>query len=203
MTMRFRICWILLAGLLICSMGCGKKTPVGKVTGKVTLDGFPFVGDIHIVSEAGGGGADVASVSDGAYTLTKAPLGPAKLYVLPRPMPGRTSGPPAPDKEGPPPRRQPGGLPPGVQLPPGVEPPKLPKDAPPLPDPMKRHQGAPEMPEALKRMLEFSNTVPEEYRRADTSPFSITVVEGENSLNLELKGGKGRPVPDPPPKKAP
>ena len=199
--MRFRICWTLLAVLLVSSMGCGKNTPVAKVTGKVTLDGLPFVGDVHIVAEGEGTGpGDVATVTEGKFTLTKAPLGQAKLYVTPRPIPNRVSGPQHQDKESPPPRRQPGGLPPGVKLPPGVEPPKPPKDSTPLPDPTKRHPGPPEMPEALKKILEFSNTLPEMYRHPDTTPFSVTVVEGENTFNLELKGGQGRPTPTPPKK---
>ncbi len=161
--------------LLVAVAGCGEKNPpTGKVTGKVTLDGKPVEGAVVTFTPEGGGNPAVGRTkADGTFSLTTfepddgALLGPHKITVTKFNVPD-------------------GGMNPyGSQAQPAA------------PDPNKKLTEEEEMAlmeqgynesqaQPQNRNQVLKNALPDKYANPATSGLTYTVVEGENTVNLEL-----------------
>lgn len=162
--------------LLVAIAGCGDKNPpTAKVTGKVTLDGKPVEGAVVTFMPENGGKPGVGRTnSDGTFSLTTfesddgAVLGPHKITVTKYAVPD-------------------GGMSPyGDQA-----------QQPAAPDPNKKLTEEEEMAlmeqgytasaaQPKNRNEVLKSELPAKYANAETSGLTYTVVEGENTVNLEL-----------------
>lgn len=74
-------CCVLLFPLFPLAAGCGSSSQ-GTVSGKVSYKGKPLPGgEVRFFPEAEGGSFYSAIASDGSYSITKLPRGPAKITV--------------------------------------------------------------------------------------------------------------------------
>ncbi len=82
----FRRTSILLALTCVAIAGCGKSTPVGTVSGKVTLNDAPYVNaDLVFLSLETGQGGTAQIQSDGSFKMTDPlPVGTYKVYLAPK-----------------------------------------------------------------------------------------------------------------------
>jgi hypothetical protein len=88
---RFVLICLPLFALSVLAVGCGSE---GTVSGKVYLRGQPVTGGtVHFVPEGKGGNYASVIGTDGSYSVSKLPLGPAKIGVTG--MTGGTKGVPA------------------------------------------------------------------------------------------------------------
>lgn len=68
--------------------GCGGKTPMGSVSGKVTLGGAPLgAGVVEFSNQKTGVGASAKLDASGAYRIESVPAGDYQVAVQPPPPP--------------------------------------------------------------------------------------------------------------------
>ena len=82
----FRSAGFLAASALALLAGCGGE-PTGHVQGKVTIDGEPVRTLGSVALQTADGRVVNSNLNDGVYSLPQAPLGPARLSVVVRPLP--------------------------------------------------------------------------------------------------------------------